>query len=228
MGGALALAVVLVAPATAATQIHKKHPAPRAAELADDMIGSFTPAAGDPKLSGSFGRLGASSDGFRFTPSATPGSRRAVTVAVRARSTTKFDAERMPAIAAAAPTLGVAPSAYSLGAAIGWKRFAVTGDLNHFDAGLMPGSRDSADVALSYGGHSWSTRLALAGERTIDTNRMIGSEQSVALDLAGSYALAHNLDVTGGVRYKIQRDQLDIVDDRRDSQSVYIGTAFRF
>jgi hypothetical protein len=35
--------------------------------------------------------------------------------------------------------------------------------------------------------------------------------------------------VTGGVRYKIQHDRLEpLTDQRRDSQAVYIGTAFRF
>jgi hypothetical protein len=85
-----------------------------------------------------------------------------------------------------------------------------------------------ADVAVSYGGRSWSTRLALVGERSTDPARLIGSEQSVSLDLAGSYALSHNFDVTGGVRYRIQRDHIDLSDERRDSQAVYVGTAFRF
>jgi hypothetical protein len=41
--------------------------------------------------------------------------------------------------------------------------------------------------------------------------------------------LTRNLDVTGGVRYKIQEDRLQpLADNRRDSQAVYIGTAFRF
>jgi hypothetical protein len=47
--------------------------------------------------------------------------------------------------------------------------------------------------------------------------------------LSPSYQIARNLDVTGGVRYKIQRDRLEpLADQRRDSQAVYVGTAFRF
>jgi hypothetical protein len=35
--------------------------------------------------------------------------------------------------------------------------------------------------------------------------------------------------VTGGVRYNIERDRLTTLqDDRRDSQAVYVGTAFKF
>jgi hypothetical protein len=155
VGCAFALAALIVAPASGATQqqIHKKRVVRAMSFTPDDMIGSFTPAAADPKLTGTFGRLGATSGGFRFTPSTAP----------------------------------------------------------------------------SYAGRSWSTRLALAGERSAgDTPRFLGAEQSVALDLAGSYALSRNFDVTGGVRYKVQRDRIELSDQRRDSQAVYLGTAFRF
>ena len=48
-------------------------------------------------------------------------------------------------------------------------------------------------------------------------------------DSIGCYALTRNLDVTGGVRYKLQRDRLDrFTDNRQDSQAVYVGTAFKF
>ena len=55
----------------------------------------------------------------------------------------------------------------------------------------------------------------------------LGSNKGVRV--GGSYRLTHNLDLTGGVRYKIQHDRLEpLTDQRRDSQAVYIGTAFRF
>ena len=132
-------------------------------------------------------------------------------------------------MAAIAPTLGIAPSAYSLGAAVGWRRFAIYGDFARVDLGVMPGSRESADVGVSLAGHGWNTRLGLVTDRgTGDTVRLIGGEQSIALDLAGSYTIAHNLDVTGGLRYKMQHDRLELSDDRHDSQAFYVGTAFRF
>ena len=41
--------------------------------------------------------------------------------------------------------------------------------------------------------------------------------------------LTRNLDLTGGVRYTVQHDRLQTLnDDRRDSQAAYVGTAFRF
>jgi hypothetical protein len=137
---ALALAGLLTAPVAATVsqsnrgRIVHKHSVRAHMLDADEMIGSFTPAAADPKLSGAFGRLGQGASGFRFTPSLAPGSRRAVTVAVRARGTTRAQAVHIASIAATAPTVGIAPSSYSLGAAIGWKRLR----LPAITAGMRP------------------------------------------------------------------------------------------
>ncbi len=50
-----------------------------------------------------------------------------------------------------------------------------------------------------------------------------------SLDVGGSYSLSKRIAVTGGVRYNVERDRLTALqDDRRDSQAVYIGTAFKF
>ena len=52
---------------------------------------------------------------------------------------------------------------------------------------------------------------------------------SVSLDVGSSYSLSRHIALTGGVRYNIERDRLAALqDDRRDSQAVYIGTAFKF
>ena len=59
---------------------------------------------------------------------------------------------------------------------------------------------------------------------------MIAEDEAYSLDVGGAYRIGRNIDVTAGARYRISRDRLDPVsrDDRRDSQAVYIGTAFRF
>jgi hypothetical protein len=120
-------------------------------------------------------------------------------------------------------------NAYNLGAAIGWQRFVVSGDLANVDTGPLFGERKAADIGLSYAGKRWSTTVQLSADRSGVSNRFLGRDESVALDVGGSYRIATNIDVTGGVRYKMQRDRLDsTVDNRRDSQSVYVGTAFRF
>jgi hypothetical protein len=59
--------------------------------------------------------------------------------------------------------------------------------------------------------------------------RITPLDSTYSVGVGGSYRIARNIDVTGGVRYKIQRDRLEpLADQRRDSQAVYVGTAFRF
>ncbi|MBA2935497.1 hypothetical protein HZF05_15525 [Sphingomonas sp. CGMCC 1.13654] len=220
------LALLLVPDAASAAQIQKKR-APKPAANVASSIGSFTPAAADPRFGSTFGRGGLASSGFRFTPSLGPGASRRVTVAVRASRATPA-----PGATAVANTYaGFTPYAYNLGVAVGWKRFAVTSDYSKVDLGTVPGSHEAADVALSYGGKHWSTRLAVAADRSFgDTSRLIGAEQqAVAVDFGGSYSINSRFDVTGGVRYRVEKDRLvQLSDDRRDSQAVYIGTAFKF
>jgi len=222
--GGFALCVVALAPAPAATStIVKKRPALSLSAPAG--LGSFTPAAADPRLAAAFARSGVGSGAFRFTPSSTPGSRRAVTVAVRARANTKAEAERTALVT----TPNITPTAYNLGVSVGWKRFAVSGDVAKVDVGPLPGGREAVDLGLSYSGQQWSTKLQVAADRSLgDQPRLIGNDQAYSVDLGGSYALTRNLEVTGGVRYRRQRDRLEVVDERRDSQAVYVGTAFKF
>ena len=41
--------------------------------------------------------------------------------------------------------------------------------------------------------------------------------------------IARNIALNGGVRYKVERDQIPaLADDRRDSKGVYVGTAVKF
>jgi hypothetical protein len=222
-------ALALVPTTSPAAQIHKKRVAPQQhiLTISGDSIGSFTPAAADARFGASFGRAGlGGNSGFRFTPSITPGSsNRRVTVAVRVRSVSAQQAERSATAGALA-----GPYAYNLGIAMGWKRFAVTSDYNRVDLGVLPGSRESADVALSYSGKRWSTRLALGADRPIgEASHLLDADRAVSVDLGGSYSITNRLDLTGGVRYKMDHDSLQYVaDDRRDSQAIYIGTAFRF
>jgi hypothetical protein len=191
-------------------------------------IGSFTPAAADPRVAAIYARAGLANSGFRFTPASNsrPGSQ-AITVAVRAVST---PAKPEP-VRAGTASVSITPVAYNLGMAVGWKRFAIAGDVAHVDMGLMPGSREKLDVGVSYNAPKWSGRLQVGQDRPIDTvSANLTGGRSVNFDLGGSYSLTRNLDVTAGVRYKAeQRDRLQLIDDgRRDSQAVYIGTAFKF
>lgn len=52
--------------------------------------------------------------------------------------------------------------------------------------------------------------------------------KNVELDVSGSYSITRNLDVKAGVRYKADRDRVELLENQKDSQAVYVGTAFRF
>ena len=53
--------------------------------------------------------------------------------------------------------------------------------------------------------------------------------ENYSLDVGGEYSLSRRIAVTGGVRYNVERDRNAVVqDNRRDSQAVYVGTAFKF
>ncbi|HVI98053.1 MAG TPA: hypothetical protein VM657_03210 [Sphingomonas sp.] len=198
----------------------------------DGGIGSFTPASADPKLAAALARSGLGSNGFRFTPSeATKDDHHRVTVAVNRRVSRTSD-ESAARTVTPTTTVSVAPIAYNLGVAVGWKRFALSGDVTHVDLGGKPGSGQSVDVGLSYTGHRVSGRVKATATRPLaDTPRLIADDPSYSIDVGGSYSLTRNLDLTAGVRYKSERDRdrlQRLSDDHRDSQAVYIGTAFRF
>ena len=57
---------------------------------------------------------------------------------------------------------------------------------------------------------------------------LIDNEERVAVDVGGSYSIARNIAITGGVRYQRQHRLAQEDVDRQDSQAVYVGTAFRF
>lgn len=227
MAGALGALALFVAPAIAASASKMISKRAQSAGLRTG-IGSFTPAAADPRMAAAYARTGITSASFRFTP-ATPQSNRPVTVAVRARI-------NRPALASASqdatasPGIGIAPVAYNLGASVGWKHFALSGDVARIDTAGLPGGRESAKVGVSYNAKKWATRVQVGADRPAGTApRTINGSESYSVDLGGSYSLSRNLDVTAGVRYKAERDRLQpLPDNRRDSQAVYVGTAFRF
>ena len=223
---AFAALSLLLAPALAATsQPAKKRPAPTL------RAGTFTPAIADPRLAAELARRGTQANSFRFTPAPTTVNRsQSIRVAIRARVATPAGAVRRAADASATAVTAITPTVYNLGASVGWKRFALSGDVDSVKGGTLPGGRQAAEVGVSYSGNRFTAR-AEAGVARVDptTPRIIADDESYTVGVGGSYRIARNLDVTGGVRYKIQRDRLEaLADQRRDSQAVYVGTAFRF
>jgi len=229
--GAICAVAAFVAPALQAQEGGRAERAyaKRPATALRSGLGTFTPAAADPKLAAILARSGLPESGFRFTPSESRRGGRAVTVAVRARSTRSAAIARNDVIAAAPVSL--APIAYNLGVSVGWKRFAVAGDVTRIELPAQPGSTERANVGVSYSGGRVTGRLQAAAERPLaNTPVLIGDKPSYSIDVGGSYSLTRNLDVTAGVRYKSEQDRLPrmTTDNRRDSQAVYVGTAFRF
>ena len=222
---ALVASALVVAPAMGASELDRtttKRPS------ATRSVGGFTPAAADPRLAAAFARSGLADGQFRFTPSENRQGNRPVTVAVRARSTQVADAARTTA---AAPTVGLVPVAYNLGVSVGWKRFAVTGDVAKIDLAGQPGSREAADLSVSYSMPRFTGRVKAAADRPLPgtATQMVEEAPSYSLDVGGSYSLTRNIDLTAGVRYKSERERLArFNDDRRDSQAVYLGTIFKF
>jgi hypothetical protein len=201
-------------------------------------VGTFTPAVRDPRLAAELARRGEAT-AFQFTPATTQAERsRAVRVAVRVRpGVTMAQRARPSAPGMAAATTEtpsgtpIAPSTYNLGVAVGWRRFAITGESSNSSGGAGGGSQESSKIAVDYRATPRLTaRVQVAAEKADGVQRIVTDEQAVALDVGGSYSIARGIDVTGGVRYRVSRDRIEPLarDERRDSQAVYIGTAVRF
>ena len=223
---ATAAAGLLLTPAFAASETKKRPPA---IALSFDPVGTFTPATADPRLAAAFaGRSGSLSD-FKFTPAAAKGRPSQVRVAIRASADTPgtrvADASDLTAVNV------LTPASYNLGVAVGWRRFAVSGDIAKVkDGNPALGGRESAALGVSYSLNRFTARIAAGAERG-DGRALtaLRKADNYSLDVGGAYSITHDIALTGGVRYRIDRERLAALkDDRRDSQAVYIGTAFKF
>jgi len=226
---AVAATGLVLTPAFAATSSKKR---PAAVSLSFDSLPSFTPANADPKLAAALAGKSLSLSDFTFTPAPAKGRPSQVRVAIRARVATPNDARVAQASIPTAAVSALTPTTYNLGLAVGWRHFAVSGDVSKIRSPDPAfGGRESAMVGVSYSlNNRLSTRVAVGADRATG-NPVAGLRQgnNVSLDVGSSYSLSRHIAVTGGVRYNIERDRLSALqDDRRDSQAVYIGTAFKF
>jgi hypothetical protein len=227
---AVAAGGLLLSPAFAATSSNSKKK-PAAVALSFDPISSFTPANADPKLAAQFAGKSLALTDFKFTPAPAKGRPSQVRVAIRARTAEPVRTSVAQASAPTAAVSALAPTSYNLGMAIGWKRFAVSGDVAQVkDANPAVGGRESAIVGVSYSLPRFTGRVAVGAERS-DGQPVpaLRKGDNVSLDVGGSYDLSKRIALTGGVRYNIERDRVSTLQDaRRDSQAVYVGTAFKF
>jgi len=226
---AFAAAGLMLSPAFATNSSAPAKKRPSAIAVSFDPISSFTPANGDPRLAAAFANKPLSLTDFKFTPAAAKGRPSQLRVAIRARVGTPTGAQNL---GPATPALSaLTPASYNLGVAVGWKRFAVSGDVSKLkspDPAL--GGRESAVVGVSYSLKRFTGRVAVGAERA--EGRPLAALRrgdNYSLDVGGSYSLSRRVALTGGVRYEIDHDKVPALkDERRDSQAVYIGTAFKF
>jgi hypothetical protein len=215
--------------ATSATTTKKK---PAAVSLSFDPVSSFTPANADPKLAAALAGKGLALTDFKFTPAPAKGRPSQVRVAIRARPTAPAQTALAEAAAPMAAVNALTPTTYNLGVAVGWRRFAVAGDVAKVkDPDPALGNRESAVLGVSYSLNSrLSTRVAVGAERTVGNPvATLRKPNNYSVDVGGSYSLSKRIALTGGVRYNVERERMSALqDDRRDSQAVYVGTAFSF
>ena len=229
-GGKLALALaasaIVMTPTIGLAAAGKQRPP--AISSSFDKISNFTPASADPRLAALFANRGPSIADFKFTPAAAKGRPSQLRVALRARGAPS--PSRPVDVAVASAVSGLAPAQYDLGVAVGWKRLAVAGDVTKstsFDPAI--GSRETAVVGVSYNLKKFTGRVAVGGERNENRIVPLARPDSYSLDVGGSYSISRNIALTGGVRYKVERDQIPaLADTHRDSKAVYVGTAFKF
>ena len=226
---AFAAAGLVLTPALAGAPAKKR---PAAVAVSFDPVSTFTPATADPRLAAAFAGKSASLTDFKFTPAPSKGRPSQVRVAIRARADTPGKVRVADAAALTSSVTSLTPASYNLGVAVGWRRFAVSGDVGKTkEANPALGGRESAALGVSYSlNKRLTTRVAATAERTDDTAApALGREKGLAVDVGGAYSLTRNIAVTGGVRYRIDHERLSAVTDaRRDSQAVYVGTAFKF
>jgi hypothetical protein len=214
---------LLLSPAAAAPA---KRKAPAVA-VSFDPLSTFTPGGADPKLAASVASRGLSLTDFKFTPAAAKSRPSQVRVAIRARPDAALRA-KADAVSAS-PVMALTPATYNLGAAVGWRRFAISGDVAKTDSrNPVVGTKESAVVGVGYSLKRFTGRVAVGAERD-DRLPALRDRENYSVDLGGAYNITRQIAVTGGVRYNVERDRNAVVaDNRRDSQAVYVGTAFKF
>jgi hypothetical protein len=208
------------------------------APVETQLAGSFTPSEVDPRLGRSItvralskGRL------FRFTPAATPSQlvNSVITVAVRLPGNGAGLAVRTgaPSGEVAPSGLRIAPTAYSLGAARGYRSFAEnlgTGaaDIRKLEMPDLASYQPKGEAGKGDPSR-FAPRVVLDERETAGRSPRTFEQNDQTVDLGGSYRVTRNLNVTAGVRYQSERDRLvPLTDGSQDSQAVYVGTQIRF
>lgn len=216
-------------------------------ESASGTLARFTPASVDPRMAQLIARTNAGKARLiRFTPAGVPvRSGRSVTVAVRVDEEAahaimvRAQGGSVSEVANVAPALRITPVRYNLGLARGYQSFAKAvapapaavsrslSDAEIPDLAAIKPSVPREDPTRFTPRNAAAEPRAAAAPRAVDARETVAGQ---AVDLAGSYRLTRNLDVTAGLRYSQERDRLAPVVNtaKQDNQAVYIGTQFHF
>ncbi|WP_374530157.1 hypothetical protein [Novosphingobium sp.] len=204
----------------------------------DEVHGSgFMPTNVDPRLARSV-TVRALSKGrtFRFTPAAS-GTRmdRSLTVAVRLdANSTRSRSGNVATLASVTSPLRIAPTAYSLGTTRGYRGFAQNSKvpaptIRRIEMPDLASFQPKSGTAAAGDPSRFAPRIALDEREKSGRSPRTFEQSDQTVDVGGSYRVTGNLNVTAGVRYTSDRDRLvPLTDGRQDSQSVYLGTQFRF
>jgi hypothetical protein len=173
---------------------------------------------------------------FPFTPASTSNSQeRSITVAVRVNSGEVRQISAKPlgkTKTGEDEALRIAPTAFNLGVARGYRNFSSELVAPKSDRGSrLP---DYARFSIAPGNDSdpsrFSPRIVIdEKQRAGQAPRTFAGDRQDQVDVGGSYRVSKNLDVTAGVRYAEERDRLlPLTDGKLDNQAVYVGTQIRF
>jgi hypothetical protein len=220
---------------------------------ATGSFAALTPASVDPRLAEFVaGRSNGNARLMRFTPAGVAErASRSVTVAIRIGEEEARAISVRQAIgsaqeqAAGEAGVRIAPTRFNLGISRGYQGFAKTPERLVSRSGAASGALSRslseagipnlADFRPSPGARPDESRFAarIAVEEEAKTGaspRAVDSRSDQSVDVAGSYRLTRNLDVTAGVRYEQERDRLAPIAEptQQDSRAVYVGTQFRF
>lgn len=200
-------------------------------------IGSFTPASVDPRLADKLKFSALRGDKmFRFTPAASAAADgpRALTIAVRIRPDSAKAINIRPDMTSAAGKgdglVQITPTAFSLGVAKGFSKFALPTSIRQSDDAL-PDIGELGRGTASQRKSRFSPRIEMDDVQAPTTRavRPFNDQGSYSLDVGGAYKVTRNLDVTAGIRLRSERDRLTgLTNEQYDSQAVYVGTEFRF
>jgi len=231
-GSAVAVACFMLSPAIgAATDLVRMRADVPVSLGALGSISSFTPTTKDPRLAAAYARIAASAgrQNFRFTPtSGSLSGQRSVTVMVRAGDNDRVTISRT------LDPVNIAPVAFSLNNAHNWRKFALPEAVGHkeLDPVSIEQIAGAKNFSLDQGSKNrFSTKVMIESRRDpAAVVKSANADKDYSLDLASSYSLTRNLNVTAGLRYNnsVIGRLTPMTDDRQDSQAVYLGTVFKF